>query len=55
MIALFALVLHLPILFFQPANHWYWTGLFIATACSGASFIVAASIPKAGGNRETGF
>jgi uncharacterized membrane protein len=46
MIGLFALILHLPLIFFQPSNHWYWTGLFIATACSGASFIVASSIPK---------
>jgi len=47
MIALFALILHVPLIFIQPTNRMYWTGLFIATACSGASFIVASSIPKA--------
>ena len=46
MIGLFALILHVPLIFFQPTNRGYWTGLFIATACSGASFIVASSIPK---------
>jgi len=46
MIGLFALILHVPLIFFQPTNRGYWTALFIATACSGASFIVASSIPK---------
>jgi uncharacterized membrane protein len=46
MIGLFALILHVPLIFIQPTNRGYWTALFIATACSGASFIVASSIPK---------
>jgi len=47
MICLFALILHLPLIIFQPTNRLYWTTFFIATACSGASFIVASSIPRA--------
>lgn len=46
MIGLFALILHLPLIALQPTNRLYWTTLFIATACSGGSFIVASSIPK---------
>jgi uncharacterized membrane protein len=46
MIGLFALILHVPLIFLQPTNRGFWTALFIATACSGASFIVASSIPK---------
>ena len=46
MIGLFALVLHLPLIALQPTNRLYWTTFFIATACSGGSFIVASSIPK---------
>jgi uncharacterized membrane protein len=51
MIGLFALVLHLPLIAFQPTNRLYWTTFFIATACSGGSFIVASSIPKTAKNR----
>jgi uncharacterized membrane protein len=47
MIGLFALILHVPLIFLQPTNRLYWTALFIATSCIGASFIVASSIPKA--------
>lgn len=47
MIGLFALILHLPLIAIQPTNRLYWTMFFIATACSGGSFIVASSIPKA--------
>lgn len=46
MIGLFALLLHLPLIAIQPTNRLYWTTLFIATACSGGSFVVAASIPN---------
>ena len=46
MIGLFALILHVPLIVLQPTNRLFWTALFIATACSGASFIVASSIPR---------
>lgn len=52
MIGLFALILHLPLIALQPTNRLYWTTLFIATACSGGSFIVASSIPKAAKARQ---
>lgn len=46
MIGSFVLLVHVPLLIADPSSRLFWTLLFIATACSGASWIVASSYSK---------
>jgi uncharacterized membrane protein len=46
MIGLFVVLVHIPLVAAYPSSRVLWTMLFIATACSGASWIVAASFPR---------
>jgi len=46
MLGVFVVVVHMPLVAANPSSRLLWTMLFAATACSGASWIVASSFTK---------
>jgi uncharacterized membrane protein len=46
MIGAFVVLVHLRLIAVDPSNRLFWTMLFAATACSGASWLVASSFSK---------